>query len=176
MRYAKTLALLAAGLMLAGCGQPAGTTNDGGKGDGEKKADSGKKPDGGKGGHAPHGAGKNGGVIFDLGTYHGELTVNHDTKKMNVYFYKEVKGKKEKDWPEEAVPFKELTVVTKESKTKDGKKVPPMTITLRPKDAKDGKAKEYEGEDAGLANVADYEGDIFGNIGEDRINGHFKEG
>ena len=72
MKYAKTLGLglLVVALAVTGCSQQSGTTSDP-KAKGAK--DAGKKE-----GHTPHGKGPNGGVVFDLGKYHAEFTVDHD--------------------------------------------------------------------------------------------------
>jgi hypothetical protein len=123
----------------------------------------------------PHGAGPNGGVIFDLGKYHAEFTVDHGKKECYVLF---VDGDNEKAKPL-PVAGGELIVTTKPSKVKEGadkgKDVPAMTITLKAVDAKDGKAAKYVGTDAGLANVADFEGTVAGEVGGKPASGKFKE-
>ncbi len=96
--------------------------------------------------------------MFDLGKYHAEFTVDHDKKECTVL----VLGNDEKT--PTAVAAKELTVTTKETKTKDGKAVAPMTIKLLPKDEKDGKAAKFVGTDPGLGNVADFEGTVVAEI------------
>ena len=73
------------------------------------------------------------------------------------------------------VAAKELTVTTKETKTKEGVKVAPLTIKMLPKDEKDGKASKYVGTDPGLGNVADVEGTVLGEIGGRPSQGEFKE-
>lgn len=177
MKYTKVLILgLAIAVLATGCssssttgGNPnPGTNNSATTGTASKEV--GKKAE-----HTPHGEGPNGGVTFDLGKYHAELTVQHDTKEITVIFLKEVSGKKEKDWPLEPVAAKELLLTTKESSTKEGKVVPVMTIKLLPKDEKDGKAAKFVGTDAGLANVADFEGTVVGEIDGKPSQGKFKE-
>lgn len=167
MKYAKFLGLglLVAALTLSGCGQPAGTPKDGEKKDAGKKAD-GKKDDA----HA-HGKGPNGGVVFDFDRYHAEFTVDHDKKECTILF---VTGDN-KDAKPVPVAVKELTVITKETKTKDGTKVAPMTIKMVAKDEKDGKASKYVGTDPGLGNVADFEGDVVGEVNGMHTPGKFKE-
>ncbi len=135
-----------------------------------------KKPDGGtpkgkKGGDHAHGKGPNDGVVFDLGKYHAEFTVNHDKKECKVVIL-EGEDKNAKLFP---VTAKELTVTTKETKTKEGKVVPPMTIKLTPTDAKEGKAATFTGTDPGLGNVADFEGTVTGEIEGKPSSGDFKE-
>ncbi len=171
MKYATIwgLGLLVVALAVTGCSnQPTGTPKA------DEKKDSGKKDD-----HPPHGNGPNDGVTFDMGKYHAEFTVDHPKKECTVLFLKEVKGKKEKEWPLEPVDAKEFSVVTKETKVKEGadkgKVVPPMTIALKPVDAKDGKASKFVGTDPGLGNVADFEGTVLGEIGGKPSQGEFKE-
>jgi hypothetical protein len=162
MKYGKMwcVAVLIAMVGAAGCASSttsakpkAGTTNAG------KKAD-----------HAAHGAGPNGGVVFDLGKYHAEFTVNHDKKECTIL----VLGNDEKT--PKPVAAKELTLTTKETKTNDGKVVAPMTIKMLPQDEKDGKATKFVGTDPGLGNVADFEGSVAAEIDGKPASGEFKEG
>ena len=160
MKYAKSLGLgvLMAALAATGCDQKsAGPSAATGSPDGEKKGDH------------PHGKGPNGGVMFDLGKYHGEFTVDHDKKECTVL----VIGSDEKT--PKPVAAKDLTVTTKETKTKEGKVVPPMTIKMLPRDEADGKATKYVGTDPGLGNVADFEGTVTGVIDGKPSKGSFKE-
>jgi hypothetical protein len=164
MSYAKTLGLglLLAALAVAGCSQQSGPAptakNKGAAKDGGKKEE-----------HAPHGKGPNGGVVFDLGKYHAEFTVDHDKKECMIL----VLGQDEKT--PTPVVAKGLTVTTKETKTRKGKVVPPMTITVHPKDESGGKAKRFVGADPGLGNVADFEGTVIGEIDGKPSQGTFKE-
>ena len=166
MRYAKLLGmgLLIASLAAAGC---SGKDKDG------------KSPSKDNGDHAAHGGGPNGGVVFDMGKYHAELTVDHKKKEIYVLFLKEVKGKKEKDWPPEPVAAKEFTLTTKETKVKEGedkgKVVKPMEIKLTPREEKEGKASKFVGSAPGLGNVADFEGTVVGEIDGKPSKGTFKE-
>jgi hypothetical protein len=174
MEYAKTLGLglLVAALSLTGC------SGDSGKGPADKDKKAAKEGDKQEEAHA-HGNGPNGGVTFDLGKYHAEFTVDHPKKEVTLLILKDVKGKKEKDWPPEAVAAREFTLTTKETKVKEGadkgKVVPPMTITLKPADAKDGKASRFVGTDPGVGNVADFEGTVIGEIDGKPSQGEFKE-
>jgi hypothetical protein len=122
-----------------------------------------------------HGEGPNGGVIFDLGRYHAEFTVDHGKKECYVLF---VKGE-DKNAKPLPVACKELTLTTKPTTVKEGadkgKAVPPMTVTLKPADEKDGKAAKFVGTDPGIGNVADFEGDVTGEIGGKPSSGQFKE-
>jgi hypothetical protein len=161
--------LLGVGLIVAalaaGCGEkPAASSGgaDKGKGAGGAKKDA---------DHAPHGAGPNGGVVFDLGKDHAEFTVDHGKKECVVLFL----AGDNKDAKPLAVAAKEFTLSTKETKTKEGKAVPPMTIKLLPADAKDGKATKFVGTDPGLGNVADFEGAVTGEINGKPASGEFKE-
>jgi hypothetical protein len=116
-----------------------------------------------------HGKGPNGGVVFDLGKHHAEFWVDHDKNEAMVLFL----GDDEKT--PLAVAATELTVSTKETKTKDGKVVAPMTIKMLPKDAANGKASKFVGTDPGIGNVADFEGTVLGQIEGRPSEGKFKE-
>ena len=169
MTYAKTLGLglLVASLAVTGCGDKSTAPTAGGdKGKGAA-------PDGGKKGddHAPHGAGPNGGVVFDLGKHHAEFTVDHPKKECTILF---LTGD-QKGATAMAVAAKEFTLTTKETKTKEGKVVPPMTVKLLPADAKDGKASKFVGTDPGIGNVADFAGTVTGEIDGKPSSGEFKE-
>jgi len=164
MMYTKLLGLgLLVAALATGCGEKPSSTVGGSKNT-EKKASN--KEDN----HA-HGKGPNGGVVFDLGKYHAEFTVDHPAKEATVLF---VTGD-----DNDAKPFpiatEELTLTTKETKTKEGKAVPPMTVKLLPKDAKDGKASRFVGTDPGIGNVADFEGTVTSKIDGKPASGDFKE-
>jgi hypothetical protein len=161
MKYAMAFGL-AAVLAAAGCDKKTEPSKPADKG-GDKKGDG-----TGSSGHA-HGKGPNGGAIFDLGKYHAEFTVNHDKKECTIL----ILGDDEKT--PVAVAATELTVSTKEAKTKDGKVVAPMTVTLKPVDARDGKATKFVGTDPGIGNVADFEGAVTGEIDGKPSKGEFKE-
>src|SRR5262249_50311524 len=120
-------------------------------------------------GHGPHGKGPNDGVVFDLGKYHAEFTVDHKKSEAMIL----ILGDDEKT--PVAVEAKDLTVTTKEAKTKDGKVVAPMTIKMLPKEESGGKASKYVGTDPGLGNVADFEGTVVGVINGKPSQGEFKE-
>jgi len=174
MKYANKLGLglLVAALAVTGCSDenktPPAAKDKGTAKDGGKKEEN----------HA-HGNGPNGGVTFDMGKYHAEFTVDHPKKEVTILFLKSVEGKKETDWPTEAVAAKELTLSTKATKVEEGadkgKVVPPMTITLKPADAKDGKASKFVGTDPGVGNVADFAGTVLGEIDGKPSQGEFKE-
>jgi hypothetical protein len=140
---------------LVGCG-PEGGSRGTGKG-GTKEEE-----------HA-HGKGPNGGVVFDLGKYHAEFTVDHGKKECTILTL----GADEKT--PTPVAAKELTLTTKQTKTEDGKVVPPMTIKMLPKDEMDGKATKFVGTDPGLGNVADFEGTVVAEIDGKPSQGEFKE-
>lgn len=164
------LGLVLVALAAAGCGdKPADPKGTDPKGAGPKGTD--KTGTGHSGGDDHHGTGPNGGVIFDLGKYHAEFTVNHDKKECYVLF---VKGD-DKDATPLPVAVGALTLSTKPTKTKDGKAVPALTIGLKPTDAKDGKASKLVGTDPGLGNVADFEGTVAGEIDGKPASGEFKE-
>lgn len=162
------LGLLTAVLGTLGCSdQPGNTPATGDKG---AASNAPKKEE-----HAPHGAGPNGGVIFDLGKYHAEFTVDHPAKQCTVLF---ISGDN-KDAKPLQVAAKEFSLSIKETKVKEGadkgKAVAPMTITLKPVDAKEGKASKFVGTDPGVGNVADFEGTVIGEIDGKPSQGMFKE-
>ena len=162
MKYTKLmgLGLMVVALAAGGCG--------------DKKPDPPRAADTTGGGTADdhgHGAGPNGGVIFDLGKHHAEFTVDHDKKECVVL----VLSGDEKDIKPMAVAATEFTLTTKPAKTKAGKAVPPMTIKLLPADAKGGKATKFVGSDPGLGTVADFEGTVVGEIDGKPSQGEFKE-
>jgi hypothetical protein len=167
MKYAKMLGLGLLTLTLAfvaGCPQASTPKGNVPAKDTAAKADSGKKEE-----HAPHGKGPNGGVVFDLGKYHAEFTVDHDKKECTILVLDDDEKTVAK------VASKEMTVITKESKTKDGTVVPPMTIKMLPKDEADGKASKFVGTDPGLGSVADFEGSVVTEINGKPSRGKFKE-
>lgn len=167
MKYRDLLgaAAIVTALAVTGCGDKGGST----KSEDKKAADSkgGKKGDD----HAPHGAGPNGGVVFDLGKDHAEFTVDHPKKECTILF---VTGDN-KDAKPLPVAAKEFTLITKETKTKEGTKVLPMTIKMKAVDEKGGKAAKFVGTDAGLGNVADFEGSVTGEVNGKPASGEFKE-
>lgn len=143
-----------------------------------KKNDTAAKPDpenatksnsGGDASHGPHGAGPNGGVVFDLGKYHAEFTVDHAKNQCLIL----VLGVDETTPAPVAV--QDLTLTTKETKTADGTPVPPMTVDLLPQDETDGKATTFIGTDPGLSNVADFDGTVLGVVDGKPSQGEFSE-
>ena len=172
MKYAKTLGLglLVAALATTGCSENAGTPNKDSTPQAKTKKDVSNQAE-----HAPHGMGPNGGVVFDLGKYHAEFTVDHPAKECTVLF---VTGD-DTDAKPLPVAAEEFTLSIKETKVKEGadkgKFVPPMTITLKPVDAKDGKASKFVGTDPGIGNVADFDGTVLGVIDGKPSQGEFSE-
>jgi hypothetical protein len=166
MTHAKLMSfgLLVAALTVAGCGDKSATQATGG---GKETARAG----GTKSDHAPHGAGPNGGVVFDLGKYHAEFTIDHPKKECTIL----VLGPDEKNPAPYSVVAKELTLTTKETKTREGKIVPPMTVKMLPRDEKDGKASKFVGTDPGLGSVADFAGTVAAVIDGKPSTGEFQE-
>ncbi|WP_459556819.1 hypothetical protein [Lacunimicrobium album] len=156
----KSFGSLLALLILAGCPQTQTSTT-------EKSSTSTSNPESHETGGHSHGSGPNGGVVFDLGAYHAEFTVDHPAQKVQVLF---TDG--QKPIP---VTAKEFTLNIKETKTADGKVVAPMTITLTPSDAVDGKAAAFTGTDPGIGNVADFAGTVIGEIDGKPAQGNFAE-
>lgn len=116
-----------------------------------------------------HGAGPNGGVVFDLGSHHAEFTVDHGKKECTIL----ILGDDEKST--RAVAATEFILSIQETKTKEGKVVPPMTITMHPVDATAGEASKFVGTDPGIGNVADFAGTVSGEIDGKPAQGEFKE-
>jgi hypothetical protein len=116
-----------------------------------------------------HGTGPNGGVVLDLGSHHAEFTVNHGKHECTIL----VLGDDEKT--PTAIAATELILNIMETKTADGTVVAPMTITMSPVDAADGKASKFVGSDPGIGNVADFAGTVSGEIDGKPAMGEFKE-
>lgn len=116
-----------------------------------------------------HGTGPNGGVVFDLGGHHAEFTVDHGKQQCTIL----VLGDDEKT--PTAVTATEFILNIQETKTADGTVVAPMTITMSPVDAADGKATKFVGTDPGIGNVADFAGTVSGEIDGKPAMGEFKE-
>ena len=116
-----------------------------------------------------HGSGPNGGVVFDLGSYHAEFTVDHGKKQCTIVFL----GDDEKT--PSAVTATEFILNIQETKTADGTVVAPMTVTMEPSDAEDGKATTFVGTDPGIGNVADFAGTLSGEIDGKPAMGEFAE-
>ncbi|WP_278471245.1 hypothetical protein [Gimesia maris] len=116
-----------------------------------------------------HGSGPNGGVVFDMGKYHAEFTVDHPKQECTILFL----GADEKSAG--PVAAKELTLSIKETKTAEGKVVPAMTVKMLPQDEADGKAAKFVGTDPGIGNVADFAGTVLGEIDGKPAQGEFQE-
>lgn len=162
MKYSQLLGftLLAVSMASLGCNKPAPPATSG-------PAKTNAKSDGG---HS-HGTGPNGGVVFDLGKYHAEFTVDHPKSECTVLI---VTGDKTDAKPL-PIAAKEFTLTTKETKTADGKVVPPMTVKLLPVDGIDGKAAKFVGTDPGISNVADFAGIVLGEVDGKPSQGEFQE-
>ena len=106
--------------------------------------------------------------MFDLGRHHAEFTVDHNKHECTVL----ILGEDEKTPIPAAATERILT--TKETKTKDGKVMPQMTITMLPDDADDGKASKFVGSDPGLGNVADFAGALSGRSTANRLRESFR--
>ncbi len=114
------LGLLAASVAVTGCSNNAGPTDSGASPQAETTPAPANPQE-----HA-HGTGPNGGVVFDLGKYHAEFTVDHPKAQCTIL----ILGDDEKT--PTPIDAKELTLSIKETKTEEGKAVPPMTIKMLP--------------------------------------------
>ncbi|HQR09469.1 MAG TPA: hypothetical protein PLN21_21785 [Gemmatales bacterium] len=141
MKNIKTwgVALLANVIVIAGCKQDNAGTKPSANKDEVKTVSS---PEA----HA-HGIGPNGGIVFELGKYHAEFTVNHDKKECTVV----VLSADEKNTQPIKVAAKELMLTTKETKSSDGKVIPRLTIKLLPKEETGSKGSIFVGSDASWA-------------------------
>ncbi len=155
------LSLLASVFAFAGCSEKTETTDAKPEGHAES-------PTKNTSGHS-HGTGPNGGVVFDLGKYHAEFTVDHPNETVMVLILGDDKN------TTTPIDAEEFTLSIKETKTADGTTVEPMTITLKPEDATDGNASKFVGSDPGIGNVADFEGTVVGEIDGKPSQGEFKE-
>ena len=160
MKYTTMLSptLLVAALVMAGCSKPADT----------KPAETAAETPAPAAGHS-HGSGPNGGVVFDLGNHHAEFTVDHGKQQCTILILGD-DGK-----TPNPVAATELTLAINETATKDGTVVNAMTVTMTPEDAADGKASKFVGTDPGIGNVADFEGNVSGEIDGKPAQGSFKE-
>lgn len=118
-----------------------------------------------------HGIGPNGGIVFELGKYHAEFTVDHEKKQCTVF----VLSADEKNPQPVKVAAKELMLTTKEAKSTDGKVIPRLTIKLLPKEDASGKGSIFVGADAGLGNEINFAGMVIGEIDGKPSQGEFKE-
>ena len=116
-----------------------------------------------------HGRGPTGGVVMDLGSHHAEFTVNHGKKEVTII----ILGDDEKT--PRAVAATGFVLNIKETKTAEGKVVPPMTIMMQPVDPTDGQTAVFVGSDPGIGNVADFAGTVSGEIDGKPAMGEFKE-
>lgn len=144
-------------VLVCGCTKPAT----------EPAADTAATTASAEGGHS-HGNGPNGGVVFDLGGDHAEFTVDHPKTECRILILDANNAPK-------PVAADEFVVSIMETKTADGAVVAPMTITLRPVDAVEGKASKFVGADPGIGSVADFEGAVSGQIDGKPALGEFKE-
>jgi hypothetical protein len=120
-------------------------------------------------GEHTHGAGPNGGVVFEVGATHAEFTVDHGKQQCTILF---LADDEKTPMPIAATGF---VLNIKETKTADGKVVPPMTVSMEPVDVADGKAATFVGTDPGIGNVADFAGSVSGEIDNKPAMGEFAE-
>jgi len=162
MKYKAMLipGLLVVALATSGCTKPSDT---------KPAEDSSTAAEAGAPAEHTHGSGPNGGVVFDLGNHHAEFTVDHGKQQCTILFLAS-DGK-----TPNAVSATEFTLAINETKTKEGTVVEAMTVTMLPEGAADGKASRFVGTDAGIGNVADFDGNVSGEIDGKPAQGQFKE-
>jgi hypothetical protein len=163
MKCLKSLAaiLLMAALVISGCAKSNGNQLTASKTSGSARSS--------KAAAHSHGTGPNGGVVFDLGSHHAEFVVDHNKQQVTIT----ILGDDEKTPTRVAATGFVLTI--NETKTADGKTVPPMTVDMQPVDASGGKATTFVGSDRGIANVADFAGTVSGEINDKPAMGEFDE-
>jgi hypothetical protein len=156
-----TSSLLVAALWMSGCSK----SNDAKPAATDEKAATiaGSEPE-----HT-HGAGPNGGIVFEVGSRHAEFTVDHPKRECTILFL----GDDEKT--PAPVAATEFILNIQETKTADGTVVSPMTVMMQPVNATDGKAMTFVGVDPGIGNVADFAGTVSGEIDGKPAMGEFKE-
>ena len=118
-----------------------------------------------------HGIGAHGGVVFELGKYHAEFTVDHAKKECRLFML----NADETNPQPIKVTANELLLTTKETKSKDGKLIAKMTIQLLP-EKNDGRGTIFIGTDPGLGSEASLAGVVAGMIDGKPSQGEFKEG
>jgi hypothetical protein len=116
-----------------------------------------------------HGPGPNGGTVFDLGSNHAELTVDHDKKEITILF---LAADEKTPGPVEST---ELIVNINETRTAGGKTIATMTVVATPVDAANGKAAKFVGTDPSLGNVAEFAGIVTGEVSGKPVYGEFDE-
>ena len=117
-----TVCVLFLGIAISGCTKPADKKPAAGESKGATTAPA--------AGEHIHGTGPNGGVVFDLGGNHAEFTVDHGKQQCQIL----ILGADEKT--PTPVAATEFVLVTLETKTAEGKVVPPMTVAMKPTDTR----------------------------------------
>src|SRR5688500_6185305 len=163
MKCLKGLAaiLLMAALVISGCAKSNGSQPKASKTSGSARLS--------KAAAHSHGTGPNGGVVFDLGSHHAEFVVDHDKQQVTLT----ILGRDEKTATPVAATGFVLSI--NETKTANGRAVPPMTVDMQPVDARNGNAAVFVGSDRGIANVADFAGTVSGEINDKPAMGEFDE-
>jgi hypothetical protein len=111
----------------------------------------------------PHGPGPHGGVVFDVGKWHGEFKVDHAKKTATVW----VLGEDQKT-PTPIKADKIRLVVSNVT--------PKIEIDLLPADAdKDGKAFTFTGSNDGFAAEKEYKGTVIITVDKKPYPGDFEE-
>lgn len=115
-----------------------------------------------------HGVGPHGGVVFDLGKYHAEFTVNRSTHEGIIYML---------DDDEESpldVQANELFLTIQSAKDDQDKTIPQTTISLTPAEVIDGKTRRLQGRADVLGKIASFRGTVAGEIDGKPVLGSFQ--
>ena len=156
------LGVLLAGLLAAGCGKTTDTPAT-------PKADDTKvmpatKKDGGEDDHDEHGEGPHGGVIIELGKYHGEFVVDHAKKQATVYI---LDGKSAKTAAPIAVTKLTLSIKTPQFQA---------DLVAAPQDGDPaGKSSRFVATHDNFGKEQEFEGTVSGVIDGKPRAGDFKE-
>ena len=146
-------AMIATGLMVSGCNNPAPPS---------KSAEVKKDADHDHDDH-DHGEGPHGGAILEFGKYHGEFTVNHDTKEVTVYI---LSGNLKKPAPID-VPKLLLSI-----------KKPAFQVDLMPKPVETdpkGLCSRFVAKHENFGVHQEFEGTVSGEVAGKPYVGDFKE-
>lgn len=113
-------------------------------------------------GHETHAAGPHGGVMFDLGRFHGEFTIDRGKQEATIYVFA-----MDEETPQ-PIGATQLDLAVKS---------PNFTIVLKPAPQEgdpSGKSSRFAGNHAELANIKDFEGAIVALIDGKPSEGQFK--
>src|SRR5262245_18282167 len=158
MTRAKILSLgLLAALAVTGCGPQADTPKGG------VTTPKGSAKGGGKKDDHPHGTGPHGGVVFDLGKFHAEFTVDHGKQEATIYLLG--------DDEQTPTPIDAAKLDLNIKSTAFLVEVKPVPLDGEPK----GKSSRFVGKHEKLGKEQEFEGTVLAVIDGKPSQGNFKE-